>query len=349
MKKKSALLTSLLSLFLLAAALPLAVSAQPGAAPPTGVVDAVFNSLTINNGTSDTLTVATDGSVSSTSSTCDNPWTAPIETNSACNVRVNDPHGLYSITNNLGAALFGRSNSFLGVYGYADNGIGVAGQSPTGFGLLGLSSSNYGIYGASNTGTAVYGVSSSGAGLYGASNSNTAVYGDSAAGLGVYGEGVIGGAFSNPSGSSVWLGTSGPAVLAFGDIYSTNTITAATSIGKVYHLTYNFPAAEITAATPASDGDILHRYSTNDTMWVFPTPTCSGTDSALSIGGTGYWQASGSLNNVKVFKTDLGAQKGNIFVSDPDQSISWWSARVKCFDPTGTKSDQTITATRWST
>ena len=59
-------------------------------------------------------------------------------------------------------AVYGQSNSRIGVQGVADTGDGVWGQTNTGVGVVGSSSSGLGVIGLSNSGIGVRGVSSTG-------------------------------------------------------------------------------------------------------------------------------------------------------------------------------------------
>lgn len=77
--QKGLVLVGTLSALSMLLTLPALVGAQPGGSPPSGNVNATFNSVTINDGSADNLQVASDGVISSATG----------------GVQVNDPQGLF--------------------------------------------------------------------------------------------------------------------------------------------------------------------------------------------------------------------------------------------------------------
>lgn len=154
------------------------------------------------------------------------------------------------------AAIWGNSDSAVGVYGTSNSNAGVAGVSDSGRGVYGQSETRSGVYGTSQTGPGVYGISSTTAGVLGvAQNNGIGVFGSSTTGLagvqgtgvtGVYGTGSTSGVVGvgNTSGFGVSGANIGSGAGVYGGSTSGNAIQAdkgLTETGRALYLLNSNP------------------------------------------------------------------------------------------------------------
>ena len=104
-------------------------------------------------------------------------------------------YGIYAVSDDGPAGVYGQCDNGAGVYGKSENGTGVYGQSGVGtegtlvgdVGIVGVSANGIGVYGKSDAYIGVVGASDSYVGVSGSSRSSTGVSGSSTSGLGIFG------------------------------------------------------------------------------------------------------------------------------------------------------------------
>ncbi len=136
------------------------------------------------------------------------------------------------VNNNNGEAIHGFSDQ-VALFGETNSGIGVQATTNSGTGVFSTSTTNVGVYGQSNAYHGVVGVGGSiGAGVYGTNSSGYGVWGQSTSSLGVYGFSTDSRGVQGQSTNNIGVyGFSGPNVGVWGETFTNVGVMAIGGTG----------------------------------------------------------------------------------------------------------------------